>query len=65
MPENYAQYVNNVKERYKTHLRDVAQSFWLPADMHTFIQLSLTNRDELGNRSVDEYSANERIVSDL
>ena len=64
MPENYAQYVNNVKERYKTHLCDVAQSFWLPADMQTFIQLSLTNRDELDNRSVDEYSANERIVSE-
>ena len=37
MPELYTQYVHNVKQRYKTHLRDVAQSFWLPVDMHTFI----------------------------
>ena len=54
----YAQYVDNVKQRYKKHLRDVAQSFWLPADMHTFIQLSLRNQDKFGNRSVDQYSAN-------
>ena len=43
---------------------DVARSFWLPADMVTFIQLSLTSRDELGTRSVDQYSANERIISE-
>ena len=46
MPENYTQYVNKVKQQYKTHLHDVAQSFWLPANMHKFIQLSLTSRDK-------------------
>ena len=64
VPEHYAQYVDNVKQRYKTHLRDVAQSFWLPANMHTFIQLSLTSRDEPCAARVDQYSANQRIVSE-
>ena len=64
VPENCAQYVHNVKQRYKKlYLRDVAPSFWLPANMATFIQLSLTNRDELSTRSVDEDSANARIAS--
>ena len=39
----YAQYVYDVKQWYKIHLCDVPQSFWLPAEMDTFIQLSLTN----------------------
>ena len=64
VPEHYSQYVDNVKQRYKTHLRDVAQSFWLPADMHTFIQLSLTSRDKPCAARVDQKSANERIVSE-
>ena len=64
MPENYAQYVHKVKQRYKKHLPDVAQSFWLPADMHTFIQLSLTSQDKPRAPIVDENSADERIVSE-
>ena len=65
MPEHYAQYVHNVKQRYKTHLRDVAQSFWLPADMDTFIQLSLTtSQNKLHVPIIDQFSANERIVSE-
>ena len=60
----YIQYVDNVKQRYKTHLPEVAQSFWLPADMDTFIQLSLTSRDKPHAPRVDEDSANERIVSE-
>ena len=60
----YAQYVDNVKLRYKTHLRDVAQSFWLPTKMHTFIQLSLTSRDKPHAPIVDEDSPNTRIVSE-
>ena len=64
MPEHYAQYVNNVKQRYKTHLRDVPQSFWLPADMDTFIQLSLTSRGEPRAPKVDQDSANQRIISE-
>ena len=64
MPEHYTQYVHNVKQRYKTHLPDVAQSFWLPADMHTFIRLSLTSRDKPRAPVVDQYSANPRIVSE-
>ena len=39
-----ALYANNIKQRYKKHLPNVAQSFWsVPANMHTFIQLSLTS----------------------
>ena len=64
VPESYAHYVDNVKQRYRKHLPDVAQSFWLPANMDTFIQLSLTSREKLQNRSVDQYSANKRIVSE-
>ena len=65
MPEHYAQYVYNVKQRYKTRLHDVAQSFWLPADMDTFIQLSLTtSQNKPRAPKVDQYSANERIVSE-
>ena len=64
MPEHYAQYVDNVKQRYKIHLRDVAQSFWLPADMDTFIQLSLTSQNKSRVPRVDQYSANKRIVSE-
>ena len=64
VPEHYAQYVHNVKQRYKTHLRDVAQSFWLPADMDTFIQLSLTSQNKPCTPKVDEDSANTRIVSE-
>ena len=60
----YAQYVYNVKQRYKTRLHDVAQSFWLPTKMHTFIQLSLTSRDKPRTARVDEDSPNERIVSE-
>ena len=63
-PTQYVQYVDKVKQRYKTHLRDVAQSFWLPTNMHTFIQLSLTSRDKPHIRIVHRYSANPRIVSD-
>ena len=63
-PTWYTQYPNKVKQRYKKHLHDVAQSFWLPANMHTFIQLSLTSRDELHAPKVDQYSANQRIVSE-
>ena len=63
-PARYTLYVDNVKQRYKKHLPDVAQSFWLPADMHTFIQLSLTTRDKPQTARVDHYSANERIVSE-
>ena len=63
-PTWYTQYPNKVKQRYKKHLPDVAQSFWLPANMHTFIQLSLTSRDELHAPKVDQYSANQRIVSE-
>ena len=64
MPEHYAQYVNNVKQRYKKRLPDVAQSFWLPANMHTFIQLSLTSRGEPRAPKVDQDSANQRIISE-
>ena len=64
VPENYAQYVHKVKQRYKIHLRDVAQSFWLPANMHKFIQLSLTSRDKPRAPKVDQDSANQRIVSE-
>ena len=64
MPEHYAQYVHNVKQRYKTHLRDVAQSFWLPANMDTFIQLSLTSQDNPRAPIVHQYSANKQIVSE-
>ena len=64
LPENYTQYIDKVKQRYKTHLPDVAQSFWLPANMHTFIQLSLTSRDQPSAPRVDEDSANPRIVSE-
>ena len=63
-PTQYKQYVNKVKQRYKKHLPDVAQSFWLPANMHTFVQLSLTSRDRPSAPRVDEDSANPRIVSD-
>ena len=65
MPEHYAQYVHNVKQWYKTHLRDVAQSVWLPADMDTCIQLSLTtSQNKPRAPKVDQYSANLRIVSE-
>ena len=60
----YIQYVDNVKQRYKTHLPDVAQSFWLPANMDTVIQLSLTSRDMPHTPQVYQYSANPRIVSE-
>ena len=63
-PTQYIQYVDNVKQQYKKHLHDVAQSFWLPANMHTFIQLSLTSRDKPRVPRVDQYSANQRIVSE-
>ena len=58
------QYVDKVKYRYKKHLSDVAQSFWLPTDMHIFIQLSLKKEEKPRAARVDEDSANERIVSD-
>ena len=64
LPKNCTLYVDKVKQRYKKHLPDVAQSFWLPANMHTFIQLSLTNRNNPRAARVDEYSANPRIVSE-
>ena len=64
VPKNFRQYIYNVKQRYKTHLHDVAQSFWLPADMHIFIQLSLTSRNKPRAPIVDQYSANKRIVSE-
>ena len=57
------QYVDKVKYRYKKHLSDVVQSFWLPTDMHTFIQLSLKKEEKPRAARVDEDSANERIVS--
>ena len=60
----YAQYVYNVKQRYKTHLPEVAQSFWLRVDILTYIQLSLTSRHKPRAARVDKDSANERIVSD-
>ena len=63
-PTQYVQYVNKVKQRYKIHLSDVAQSFWLPANIDTFIQLSLTSRDKPHTARVDRYSADERIVSE-
>ena len=63
-PTQYKQYVDKVKQRYKKHLPDVAQSFWLPANMHTFIQLSLTSRVKPHAPIVHEYSANLRIVSE-
>ena len=63
-PTRYIQYVDNFKQRYKKHLPDVAQSFWLPADMHMFIQLSLTSQDKRCALRVDEDSANERIVTE-
>ena len=63
-PTQYRQYVDNVKQRFKTHLPDVAQSFWLPANMHTFIQLSLTSRDKPHAPRVDQDSANPRIISE-
>ena len=63
-PTQCTLYAGKVKHRYKNHLPDVAQSFWLPADMHTFIQLSLTNRDNPRAPRVDQNSANERIVSE-
>ena len=56
--QNYTQYVDKVKNRYKKHLPDVAQSFWLPTNMHTFIQLSLTSQDKPRVPKVDQYSAN-------
>ena len=59
-----AQYVDKVKQRYKKHLPDVAQSLWLPANMHRFIQLSLTSRDMPHTPRVDEESANKRIISE-
>ena len=61
---NYKHYVDKVKDRYKKHLPGVAQSFWLPTQMDTFIQLSLTSRDERSARRVDQDSANPRIVSE-
>jgi len=61
---NYKHYVDKVKDRYKKHLPGVAQSFWLPTRMDTFIQLSLTSRDEPSVRRVDQDSANPRIVSE-
>ena len=64
LPKDYTLYVDKVKQRYKKHLPDVAQSFWLPADMDTFIQLSLTTRDKPHTARVDKYSANPRIVSE-
>jgi len=60
----YTQYVNKVKQRYKTHLPNVSQSYWLPTNMDTFIQLSLTSRDKPRDPRVDEDSANQRIVSE-
>ena len=60
----YAQYVDNVKQRYKTHLPEVAQSFWLRVDIPTYIQLSLTSRHKPRAARVDKDSANERIVSE-
>ena len=63
-PTQYIQYVDKVKQRYKKHLHGVAQSFWLPADMHKFIQLSLTNREKPHAARVDQHSANQRIVSE-
>ena len=60
----YTQYVDKVKQRYKKHLPDVAQSFWLPTNMHTFVQLSLTSRDKPHAPKVDEDSANQRIISE-
>ena len=63
-PAQYTQYVDRVQQRYKKHLRDVVQSFWLPANMHTFIQLSLTTQDKPHTPIVDEDSANQRIVSE-
>ena len=62
--KNFTLYADKVKQRYKIHLRDVAQSFWLPADMHTFIQLSLTSRDKPHAPKVDQDSSDERIVSE-
>ena len=64
LPKNCTLYVDKVKQRYKKHLPDVAQSFWLPADMHTFIRLSLTRQDKPRVPKVDQYSANPRIVSE-
>ena len=64
LSKDYTQYVDKVKQRYKKHLPDVAQSFWLPANMHTFIQLSLTRQDKPRVPKVDQYSANERMVSE-
>ena len=63
-PTQYKHYINKVKQWYKAHLPDVAQSFWLPTNMHTFIQLSLTNRDKPRAARVDQYSANQRIESE-
>ena len=63
-PTQYIQYVDKVKQRYKKHLSDVAQSFWLPANVHKFIQVSLTSRDKPHAPKVDQYSANQRIVSE-
>ena len=60
----YAKYVDNVKQRYKTHLPEKAQSFWLRVDIPTYIQLSLTSRHKPRAARVDQYSANERIVSE-
>ena len=62
-PTQYIQYVDNLKQRYKKHLPALAQSFWLPADMDTFIQLSLKSQNMPHAPKVDQYSANKRIVS--
>ena len=64
LPKNCTLYADKVKQRYNKHLPDVAQSFWLPANMATFIRLSLTRRDKPRVPKVDQYSANERMVSE-
>ena len=63
-PVKIEHYVDKVKYRYKEHLPGVAQSFWLPTQMHKFIQVSLTSRDQPSAPRVDQDSANPRIVSE-
>jgi len=63
-PTQCIHFVDKVKQRYKKHLPDVAQSFWLPANMDTFIPLSLTSQDKPRGPEVHQDSANPRIVSE-
>ena len=60
-----AQYIDRIKLRYRK-LSEVPQPFWLPTNMHKYIQLSLTSRDKPSAviKRDDRDSANERIVTD-